>query len=141
MVYLNKELDTWKDKFIKLNREFHSTQEELMMVQAEFDAFKRRNVVQVKVRGGGGYGLGNDSDEAKVREGELDVEVGQPGAAGEERGVITLSGYIHNRLLLLEYGSVCVQDSELGLDGVHQHVVHQLLVLHQLIVRNVSRLQ
>lgn len=31
-------METWKQKFIKLNREFHSTQEELMMVEAELDA-------------------------------------------------------------------------------------------------------
>lgn len=38
--YLTNELDSWKKKFVTLNREFHKTQEDYMMVQAEFDALK-----------------------------------------------------------------------------------------------------
>lgn len=42
VTFLNQELETWKNKFIKLNREFHQVQEDLMMSQAEFDAYKQR---------------------------------------------------------------------------------------------------
>jgi len=30
--YLSNELDTWKKKFVTLNREFHKTQEDYMMI-------------------------------------------------------------------------------------------------------------
>ncbi|CAD8205652.1 unnamed protein product [Paramecium octaurelia] len=42
--YLQNEVEMWKEKFVILNRDYHRVQEDLMMVQAEFDAFKRRGL-------------------------------------------------------------------------------------------------
>ncbi|CAD8168320.1 unnamed protein product [Paramecium octaurelia] len=42
--YLQNEVEMWKEKFIILNRDYHKVQEDLMMVQAEFEAFNKRGL-------------------------------------------------------------------------------------------------
>ncbi|CAD8068785.1 unnamed protein product [Paramecium sonneborni] len=42
--YLQNEVETWKQKFSILNKDYHRVQEDLMMIQAEFDAYKRRGL-------------------------------------------------------------------------------------------------
>jgi len=39
---METELDTWKKRFIELNRDFHKRQEDLMMAQAETENLKNR---------------------------------------------------------------------------------------------------
>lgn len=41
MSYLTTEINTWKTKFIELNREYHQTQEEYMLCQAELENIKK----------------------------------------------------------------------------------------------------
>lgn len=50
ITYLNKELDTWKQRFIQLNRDYHTNQERLLMVEAELESQKKKEVREVKVR-------------------------------------------------------------------------------------------
>ncbi|CAD8148318.1 unnamed protein product [Paramecium octaurelia] len=40
--YLQNEVETWRQKFSILNKDYHRVQEDLMMLQAEFDAHKKR---------------------------------------------------------------------------------------------------
>lgn len=40
------ELESWRKRFIELNREFHKNQEDLMLMQAEFDAHRQRKQQQ-----------------------------------------------------------------------------------------------
>ncbi|CAD8070059.1 unnamed protein product [Paramecium primaurelia] len=44
IIYLQNEVEMWKEKFVILNRDYHRVQEDLMMVQAEFDAFNKRGL-------------------------------------------------------------------------------------------------
>lgn len=44
MTVMVTEVETWKRKFIELNREFHKNQEDLIMTQAELDTLKNRKV-------------------------------------------------------------------------------------------------
>ncbi|CAD8100266.1 unnamed protein product [Paramecium sonneborni] len=48
MTYLSKEVETWKQKFIILNREYHETQEKLMLAEAELESIKKGEVKEVK---------------------------------------------------------------------------------------------
>jgi hypothetical protein len=47
--YLTTEINTWKNKFIELNREFHSTQEAFMLCQAELENLKKGGLKVEKV--------------------------------------------------------------------------------------------
>ncbi|CAD8103617.1 unnamed protein product [Paramecium sonneborni] len=42
--YLQNEVEMWKEKFVILNRDYHRVQEDLMMVQAEFEAINKRGL-------------------------------------------------------------------------------------------------
>ncbi|CAD8090018.1 unnamed protein product [Paramecium sonneborni] len=41
--YLQNEVEMWKEKFVILNRDYHRVQEDLMMVQAEYEAVNKRS--------------------------------------------------------------------------------------------------
>lgn len=45
---MTSELETWKKKFIDLNRKFHSCQEEMMLKQAELDSLRNKKTVVVR---------------------------------------------------------------------------------------------
>lgn len=47
--YLTTEINTWKNKFIELNREFHTTQEAYMLCQAELENMKKGGMKVEKI--------------------------------------------------------------------------------------------
>lgn len=50
VTYLTSEVDTWKKKFTALNKEFHETQEKLMLTQAELDSQLHKGSTTMRVQ-------------------------------------------------------------------------------------------